>query len=271
VKAGSVVWVTRPHPGSEATARALRDSGYPVAAVPLIETRPVVPNPPPGDGAPDWVVFVSATAVRALEAALGEALSSRFERGSIRAAVVGRRTAETAAALGWKVDLVPARENAAGLLEAFAAEGLAGKTVWIPGGNRAGSATRELPEALAAAGARVLAFQVYETADRRLSPEDLRELGAGEPGAVIFHSPSAAEALYAAPVGRVFPEGDPGAARAWRERAVPVAIGPVTARRLDELGAAGVLTCAEPSDEAIIAVLETAGGPGGTCRPRGKA
>jgi uroporphyrinogen-III synthase len=257
VTAGPSVWVTRPQPGSRTTARAVREAGYPVIAIPLLVTRPVVPTPPVSGDRPDWVVFVSGTAARSLDAALGEAAFAPGERRAIRVAAVGRRTAETARGLGWTVSLVPESEDAAGLLRAFAAEDLSGKTVWIPGGSREGSAKRELPEGLAAAGAAVRAFQVYETGDRRLTAEDLGALRGTEAGGVVLHSPSAAEAFLAAPE-RVFPEDGMDVARRWRENAPAVAIGPVTARRLRELGAASVLECAEPSDEAIIAVLETA-------------
>ncbi len=258
---GPSVWVTRPRPGSETTARAVRDAGYAVIAVPLLETRPVIPTPPLSGERPDWLVFVSGTAARSLEASMGAVGWSAEERRAIRAAAVGRRTAEVARALGWSVDLVPERENAVGLLDRFAGEDLAGKTVWIPGGSRKGSATRELPEGLAAAGAVVRAFQVYETADRRLSGEDLDLLRAAAPGAAILHSPSAAEALFSGP-GRVFSGDAVDCARAWREDAVLVAIGPVTAHRLRELGAGRIEECMEPSDDAVIAVLGSVVGSG---------
>ena len=41
-----------------------------------------------------------------------------------------------------------------------------------------------------------------------------------------------------------------------------MAIGPVTARRLRELGAGRIEECAEPSDDAVIAVLGSAIGSG---------
>ncbi len=254
--AAPLVWVTRPRPGNEATVAALEGAGYRTVAAPLLETRFVVPTPPVTGPWPDWVVFVSANAVRAFDASLGEPGFPPEERVESRAAVVGRRTAEAARAAGWRVELVPeSNQTAEGLLELLSGRELDGRTVWIPTGSREGSATRTLPEGLRTAGASVRTFQVYETADRRLPSGDLERLGAGEPGAAIFHSPSAVDALFSPP-DHVFPRKAGDLARAWREEAAAVAIGPVTARRLRDHGAVRVETCDTPSDEDLLRTLE---------------
>jgi uroporphyrinogen-III synthase len=63
----------------------------------------------------------------------------------------------------------------------------------------------------------------------------------------VLHSPSSADALFASDA--------PGAVRRWAAEAVPVSIGPVTTRRLNELGARQVVECAEPSDGSVAATV----------------
>lgn len=244
------VWVTRPGEAAETTARALGDVGYSVITAPVLEIISVPPEPIPRAPWPDWVVFVSANAVDGLTQAMA---APRFpaldDRGQhpVRCAAIGRRTAERAASVGWHVLLSPAIERACGLIDAFRHHDIVERRIWIPSGNRAGSATRELPEALREAGATVEVFKVYETRDRPLEAAELSRLDASPPGAVIVHSPSAAEAIYGA--------GPLPALAHWRSEAVAVAIGPSTRKRLETLGAFRIHECAEPSDAGILEVL----------------
>ncbi len=243
---GGAVWVTRPAPDNLRTADAVARAGYRVLAVPLIEIRTVPPATAPA-APPDLVVLVSANAVRGLAAALADPRFPRVEPASVRAAAVGARTAALAAEAGWRVEIVPGAGTGDALAKALAAAGVDGLSVWIPAGNREGSATRDLPGRLAAAGARPEVFQVYETLDRRPAPGELARLAAETPGAVVVHSPSIAGALF----GAAEPE-----IRRWREEAALVAIGPATGERLHALGAGRVVRCARPADEAIAAALD---------------
>ena len=245
------VWVTRPRPGNAATSQTLIAAALPVVSVPLLEVRVEVSDPPRGLVWPEYVLFVSANAVRGLEAALARPDYPGGRREDVRVAAVGRKTAEAAQHAGWRVDIVPEQENAEGLLAALAEIDLAGRRVWIPSGNRPGSANRELPEELGARRAEVSVLPVYETATRALPPEDLDALNEAVPGATVLHSPSSAEALF-----------DPAAPKVvsrWCAEAVPVSIGPVTTHRLMELGANRVTECPEPTDAAVastVAALE---------------
>jgi uroporphyrinogen-III synthase len=233
------VWVTRPEPGLTRTAAALRACGHEVLAAPLLEISPVPPSPAPSLPWPDWVLLVSANAVRGLHAAdLGEP-RSRF-------AAVGQRTAAEATDLGYPVDLVPEQERAEGLLAALASEELTGRRVWIPAGDRPGSARSQLPVALAKRGALVEVFQVYATHERALTAGERRTLDTQEPGAVVVFSPSAADCLFAS---------DAPAIQRWRQQAATVAIGPVSRVRLEELGANQIVEAQQPSDAGVIEVL----------------
>ena len=235
------VWVTRPQPGLTETSRVLRAGGHDVVAAAVLQVVSVPPDPVPAPPWPDWVVLVSANAARGLAAA-----TATLGRSSSRFAAVGERTAEVARALGFPVTRVPAEERAEGLLAALATEELTNRRVWIPAGDRPGSANRELPAALAGRGAVVTVFRVYETRDRALLPDELAALAAREPAAVLLHSPSAADAVYRYPHAAV---------AAWRERAAAVAIGPVTRVRLEQLGANRVVEAPEPSDRGVLAAL----------------
>jgi uroporphyrinogen-III synthase len=238
----TAVWVTRPEPGNAVTSAALHSAGFTVIGLPVLDVRPVAPAGGLPSQPPDWIVFVSANAVRGMEAA---GLPSGFRSG-VRAAAVGSRTALEAAGHGWNVELVPKSENAEGLLEALSRVDVNGRRVWIPGGSREGSARQLLPEALRARGALVTTLAVYETLDRKLGPEDLARLDAAEPGFIVFHSPSAVDAVFSA----VTPE----AVGRWK-RAYLVAIGPATSDRCRWARAQRTVVCPEPSDAAVVAVI----------------
>ncbi len=241
------VWVTRPAPGNAVTARALTEAGLSVVAAPVLVVRSLPAAALPAGEPPDWVVFVSANAVQSFEDALCRAPAIRMARSAVRAAAVGRRTAESAAAWRWRVEATPEEETAEGLLGALLTHDLRGRRVWIPAGNREGSATRVLPEALSRRGAEVSVFQVYETVDRELSPQEQANLDGTIPGAAVFHSPSAVEAVFAA--------GAPAAAVRWRDEATAVSVGPATSRRLSELGTKKVAQCSRPSDASLVAAV----------------
>ena len=235
-----MLWVTRPEPGNAITTAALKNAGFLVLGLPVLEIRYASSGLP--EQRPDWIVFVSANAVRGLEKAGVPAGS----RAAVRVAAVGSRTALEAANHGWNVELVPKNENADGLLEIMHRVELQDRTVWIPGGNRDGSARQLLPDALRARGANVVTFGVYETVNRELSPNDLTRLNGRDPGCIVVHSPSAVDA--------VFSTDAPAAVRRWQSANV-VAIGPATVARCRGVRTDRVWECAEPTDAALIACI----------------
>jgi uroporphyrinogen-III synthase len=218
-----------------------------VVQAPLLQVAIVEPREFPPLDSPDWVILVSSNAAEGLARALALPGFPALDPARTRFAAVGRRTAEAARAQGWAVSLVPQDERAGGLIEGLASVSLAGTRVWIPSGSREGSATRELPDYFRQEGARVSVIGVYENRVRTLDADDERALQAARPGAVLLHSPSAGEALSA--------HLDNPVVRRWWEAASLLAIGPVTARRLEALGASAVAICEEPSDEGVIAAL----------------
>jgi len=232
------IWVTRPEPGNAITTAALQNAGFSMLGLPVLDVRFVAPAGGLPAERPDWIVFVSANAVRGFEA-------TGF-RGKVRVAAVGSRTAHEAASRGWNVELVPKSENAEGLLEIFGHVDLKERRVWIPGGNRQGSARQLLPEALRARGALVFMLNVYETLDRELKMEELARLDAADPGIIVFHSPSAVEAVYSSAA--------PGSVRRW-QKADLVAIGSTTLASCRGVRSDRIWECREPSDAALVTLI----------------
>ena len=228
------VLVTRRWP--ELVAR-LAVAGISAAEVPTIEVRPPL-DPEPFDRALarlagyDWIVFTSANAVDAVHerlATLGLAMPD------VTAASVGPATT-TAALAAWpelRVAVQPAVEfRGTALLQAFAAENLAGRRVLLPVSDRA---AETVEKGLAGRGAiveRVVAYQTRTAVgSRELILRELRLL----PDAVAFASPSAVEGFMAA-------GGDAA-------RGVPaVVIGPTTG----EAALAAGLTVAATADPATV-------------------
>ncbi|HET9234855.1 MAG TPA: uroporphyrinogen-III synthase, partial [Candidatus Eisenbacteria bacterium] len=168
----------------------------------------------------------------------------------VRAAAVGSHTALEAAAQGWQVELVPSSENADGLLEIMSRMDVRGRRVWIPAGNREGSARGRLPQTLRERGADVQVFTVYETRDRVFTTSDEAHLNEAESGAVVFHSPSAVDAVYS--------KAETTSVRRWLGAEL-VAIGPTTAARAREKGLDRVHEAPEPSDPALLSLLVSLG------------
>ncbi len=244
------VWVTRPEPGATSTANALRKAGYSVIAAPLLAVTTPSPLRIPSGPWPDWLILVSANAVHGFSKAI-EGPSFPTRSASVRVAAVGEVTAQAAREAGWQVELVPEVEHGAGLARALAKLDVKGRRVWVPGGNRKGSASRDLPDALALAGAKVESFEVYATEDRVLTKDEIKTLGKAAPGAVVLHSPSAVEAAH---------HLKHKAVRQWLTESALVAIGPTTEKRARELDYTRVHVCVRPNDASLIDVL--AGVPG---------
>lgn len=209
---------------------------------------PVIAIAPPADPAPlrealarleayDWLLFTSANAVRALPGDLG----------SCRVACVGQATAAALAERGVRVDLVPERFVAEGLLEALRARlgaDLGGVSFLLP---RAAEAREAVPEGLRAMGARVDVVEAYRTVPcTEGRAEALRLLREGEMDALTFTSSSTVRHFDALL----------GEAAAEARRVPCVVIGPIAADTARALGY-DVVAVAEPSTaEGLVRALE---------------
>ncbi len=199
-----VIAVTRPGGQAASLARLIAAAGAEALLLPLI----VIEGPP--DAARlkaalqrlddfDLVVFSSANAVRCVLDELergGRAPARALARPLV--AAVGEGTAAALAERGVPGALAPARSGAAELVALLAGRlALASARVLLPLGDRA---RRVLPEALAAAGARVEEVVAYRTLPAPpVQAARLEEaLLGGAIDVVTFASGSAVEALLAA-------------------------------------------------------------------------
>lgn len=185
----------------------------------------------------DWIVFASRNAV----AAVLEPLPA--PPPGLKVAAVGRATAQVLRQRGWPVDLVPDEGNAAALVAAFAARGLATQApcrILYPASSRA---LPTLAAGLKQLGANVTQVEAYRTGNAPLDLSECRAWIARDGiAAVTFASPSAVSELAQALGHGDFDRLLNGAAA--------VAIGRTTARELSARGHPPVI-----ADSATLAGL----------------
>lgn len=244
---GRRVVVTRAAEQADALADILRERGALPVVVPLVE---IVPRP--GELAAlaalrptdfDWLVVTSPNAAQALadvhpaEAAPTVTESAATDAAGHRCplvAAVGTATATELAAAGRQVALVPARQRAAALVEAFPAG--PGRVLVVQGEQ----AATVLTDGLAAKGWTVTVVRPYDSVARR--PTAAERAGALAADAVVFASGSAARAWVDA-FGPLAPP-------------VVVAIGPQTAAATERAGLKVSSTAADHSLVGLVAALE---------------
>lgn len=241
---GVRVVVTRARRQAAGLADALEQLGATAVVVPVIE----IVDPPDGGaalrghlaalGPGDWLVVTSPNGADKVAEALGS--QPLDERVSV--AVIGPGTRDRAQNLGIKVDLVPDRSIAEGLLESFPRPDQGGATVVLA---RASEARRLLPE-----GLRELGWAVHDVAAYRtvaVPVEEADVVACRESDVVAFTSSSTVTRLHAAVgLGNL-----PG---------IVACIGPATAAAACELGL-NVDVVAEPHtiDGLVSAVVDCHG------------
>jgi uroporphyrinogen-III synthase len=196
---GLRIAVTRPFQEDDPLTARLRERGAHVLQTPLVAIAPVAAGGELDEaaaaiGSYDWVVFTSATAVRALH----EALTRQRHRGGLpRIGAVGPATAAAVLELlGEAAVVVPGTHTGGALASALqSAESLAGARVLWP---RAAEPREELARELEAAGAELHAPVSYRTVALPGGAERLAaRMAAREVDVVTFTSPSAVGALAA--------------------------------------------------------------------------
>lgn len=179
-----------------------------------------------------WVAFTSANGVQAAHAcwrALGS--PGRWPR----IACVGEGTAHSARSLGLEVALIPAQQDAEGLLAALLAEGVAGRRILLP---RAANARPLLAEGLSGSGAEVVAATAYVSTEPEPTAIDLSDVAA-----LVFFSSE-------------------GVRRFSRQLGLParwpptVAIGPQTAASLQALGQGPAAIAVTPHPLGLVAAVD---------------
>ena len=239
---GKRVVVTRARAQASGLASRLRDLGARPIEVPTIRIDP----PSDGgeglrraadalaDGAYGWVVFTSANAVDAFMELVPDARAL----SDVCVAAVGPATADALRKYRVVADLVPDRQVAEALLEAFPdPPGRAGSGVLFP---RAAEGREVLPLGLAAAGWDVDLVEAYQTVREPAPPEVLSLVGTAD--AVCFTSSSTVTGFVeACGIGAVPP--------------VVACIGPVTAATAEEAGIAVDTVASRHTVDGLIDAL----------------
>ena len=121
-------------------------------------------------GKHDWIVFTSGNGIKFFFKklyALG--LDARIFANT-KFAVIGKASGERLAEFGIKADLVAETESSAGLLNAFAGIDVAGLSMLLP---QAEVSSEQLPDGLAARGAKIEKLNVYKTIEKEIDDVDL--------------------------------------------------------------------------------------------------
>lgn len=229
--AGLTVVVTRPVEGASRLAALFHEAGARTVVVPLVELVDVASEAEIGDaigrlGEHDWVVATSAHAARRVA---GSAASR-----PVRIAAVGATTGSELP----RVDLVPVRQSAEGLLEVFPACEPPGAAVALVAQSMDGAPT--LVEGLAALGWRSERLDTHRT--RPVAPSAAQQLAVLRADVVAFTSGTQARAWF-----EVFGTSTP---------AVVASIGPQTTQAAENAGMKVQVTASDHSLAGLVRAVE---------------
>jgi len=222
------LWVTRSAPDNLATARRLREMGYGSIVVPVLRTRPLAHDPV--QGRPDAIVFTSAHAVRHhRRPAVNDTIA-------VFAASDGVACAARAAGYANITSTGGDEEILAGLLA----------HVLPPGGRVvefcASRTSRTLSRSLSNRGFHVDHVPVYDAAP--VDPPEIGDAGfSAGVGGIVIHSCAGALAV------RQIVEQSGWRGRIW-------CISPASALCLDGLDGVTLSWAAEPTERALLALVE---------------
>jgi uroporphyrinogen III methyltransferase / synthase len=248
---GKRIVITRAPGQSRELVSALESKGATVLVFPLVAFAP------PDDWGRldeqlqrlsgfDAILFLSRNAVRYVFERCRE-LAIEFEAVPSNrpfVATIGPATEQALKEEGISVDYVAKGHTSESLARELGGR-LAGKSVFLPRGNRG---DEQLPDALRQAGVRVTEVVAYRTfAPRDVSPSILAGIRAGSVDTVVFFSPSAFHNLCEL-LGRT-------ELVEISERVQFAAIGPTTARAICELGARVAVEAADPSAASMVDAL----------------
>ncbi len=262
---GKTVAVTRPCGQAEEEAAIIRRKGGKPYFIPTIEIKPLKDLSAVkafivelAQGKVDYVVLMSVNGVKHLfTAAENLKQTARLMAGFGKTVVVavGPRTAEELRTRNIHVSLVPTKYTSEGIAENMQQRfSLRGKKVIIP---RTTAANPTLKEKLTEVGATVEEVHVYASGlpeNVELKEDFLRNLSAGKIHAIVFGSALCAKNLFQMLSSQISTEK---LHSLFNEKATVVAIGPVTANALKELGVkAKVMPDAHTFEEALTALAD---------------
>lgn len=249
--AGIRIAVTRARPQSDALAEPLEGLGARVIPIPTIEVR----NPDSWSALDhalarlsefDFLVLTSVNGVQKLLERLAAAGRATTELKHLEVGAIGPATAAELRAASIRVDFVPKRYRAEGLLEALEGRDLAGKRFLIP---RAKVARDVVPRVLSGRGAHVEVVEAYQTGIPALDRSELKALLEPAPDLVTFTSSSTA-----ANFARLLEDcREPGLLSPGQVRAA--SIGPITSETARSLGFEVVVEATEYTIPGLVASI----------------
>ena len=240
---GKTIAVTRPCGQADEEAEIIMKNGGSPYLIPTIEIKTLSDLSPIKKfieeltlGKFDYAVFMSVNGVKHLLAAAENLNLSKELLGGLEKTVivaVGPRTAEELRTHHIDVNLVPLKYTSEGIAECMQPLGVFKKKIAIP---RTSSANPTLKEKLTEMGGIVKEIFVYESglpAESELTKKFLHDLSSGRIHAIVFGSGLCAKNLFEMLKDIVSPDE---LASLLGCKATVVAIGPVTARTLIEIG-----------------------------------
>jgi uroporphyrinogen III methyltransferase / synthase len=193
----------------------------------------------------DWILFTSANAVRFFTKRCQKLGVNSGQSKKTQCAAVGPATASAAAAEGFTIDYVAKEFLGTALAREFG-QSLIGKKVVLPRSERA---SRDLPDALKAAGADVTEVMAYHTGGVGLAePGVLDAVRGASVDVVSFFSPSAVENLRGELGAEVLSQ--------LAAKAALAAVGPVTAAALRKAGLPVAIEAPEATAESMAAAIQ---------------
>lgn len=247
---GRRVVVTRARAQASELSRLIREQGGTAIEVPAIRVAP------PDDFGPldaaigrlstyDIAVLTSVNGVEHFVARLAHHQLDVRALAGIELVCIGPKTAEAFTGRGIRVSAVPETFVAEALIELLSARDLAGKRILLA---RAAEARQVLPDSLRAAGADVDVVPTYQTVRDDTDVAEVAELfEAGRVDAVTF----ASAGTVAQFVGLL---GEERARRCLAATAV-AAIGPITAKAVEDLGLAVAIRARESTIESLVEAI----------------
>lgn len=184
----------------------------------------------------DYAIFMSPNGIRQLlnctkKLGLTVQLLENLRKTTVVA--VGPKTAEELKVKALAVDLIPEKYSSSGIIQCLEHRGVFGKSIYIP---RTSNANPNLKNSLKTLGANVHELYVYESilpANEQLNQKFLNELKRGKINAIIFGSSLSAKNLFEM-LSKLISEKE--LKEVLNDKLDIVAIGPVTAKTLVELG-----------------------------------
>jgi uroporphyrinogen III methyltransferase / synthase len=239
---GRNVLITRPAHLAHKTADAFKAQGAQVFIYPLIELREIAFSI---DDVSKYnmIVFTSQNAVPLFFKSLSAVgLDSRALSGK-EIVCIGPKTRDALLSFGIRADKMAEEFRAEGIMDLFEGRDLKGLKICLP---RAKGARPYLSDSLKSRGAEVEEISVYETAmPDKADAENFVSL-ACRCDTIIFTSPSGARNAVLLAGDRI---------DEIRTKTL-IAIGPVTAGAMKELGLTATASASEYTDEGILALLK---------------